>query len=251
MAPCVLLLTSLEPMSGRGGSNYMKRAAVILFVLSMFILAACSNEAAKPTGEVPEGLQMESLDDTFASGTYRVADQLIRFEVMLAAGTEHVRFLDHGGNELFRSEIAGDANDEQATDRKWAMWHYGVAVDTTKTMDVQPEMNRWVNSQEAQLVASMWRDVVAQHPSYEAGPLNALFRYGVHLEEAMAFDQEGLEDRQEANCDCYGKCGPGCFSVGSNWYCKKHDCCCRTYGSAACYTWCYVNPKCPAPICGG
>jgi hypothetical protein len=72
----------------------------------------------------------------------------------------------------------------------------------------------------------------------------------VHLEEALAFDSAGLEDTQEALCDCYGKCGPGCFSVGSNSYCRKHDCCCRTYGSFACYTWCFVNPKCPAAICG-
>jgi hypothetical protein len=228
----------------------MKRATVILFVLSLLFLAACSNDAVRTTTEeLPEGIAMETLDDTFASGTYRVADQAIRFEVMILNGVEHVRFLDRAGNELFRSEIEGDPNNEQEAVRTWAMWHYGVAVDTAKTMDVQPEMNQWVNSQEAQLVASLWRDIVGKY-SYETGPLNALFRYGVHLDEAMAFDQEGLEDRQEANCDCYGKCGPGCFSVGSNSYCRKHDCCCRTYGSAACYTWCYVNPKCPAPICG-
>jgi hypothetical protein len=68
-------------------------------------------------------------------------------------------------------------------------------------------------------------------------------------EHALGRDNDGLEDQQEANCNCYGKCGPGCFSVGSNSYCRKHDCCCRTYGSAACYTWCFVNPKCPAAIC--
>lgn len=226
----------------------MKRAAQILFTMSLFIVAACGNEAVKPPAEIPQGLQMESLDDTFASGTYRVAETLIRFEVMVVNGVETVRFLDRAGGELFRSEIEGDPNDEQAN-RKWVMWHYGVPVDTTKTMDVQPEMQQWVNSEEAQLVASLWREIIAEYSNYETGPLNGLFRYGVHLDEAMAFDNEGLEDRQEVDCSCYGKCGPGCFSVGSNSYCRKHDCCCRTYGSAACYTWCFVNPKCPAAIC--
>jgi hypothetical protein len=227
----------------------MKLAAKILFVLSLFGLAACGNEPVAPQVEEPDGLQMETLDDSFASGTYRVDDTVIRFEVMIANGVEHTRFLDRAGTELFRSEIIGKVSEDQgANDVKWTMWHYGVPVDTEKTMDVQPEMNRWVNSQEAQLVASMWRDLAAK-PGYESGPLNALFRYGVHLEEAMAFDHEGLEDSQEALCSCYGKCGPGCFSVGSNWYCTKHDCCCRTYGSAACYSWCFAYPKCPAAIC--
>ena len=227
----------------------MKRAAQLLFTVSWFAIAACGNEPVKPPAEVPEGVHMEALDDTFASGTYRVADSLIRFEVMISNGVEHVRVLDRAGSEVFRSEIVGDPNDEQQTNRQWTMWHYGVAVDTTKVIDAQPEMLQWIASEEAQLVASLWRDLVAQNSNYETGPLNALFRYGVHLEEAMAFDNEGVEDRQEADCSCYGKCGPGCFSVGSNSYCRKHDCCCRTYGSVACYTWCFVNPKCPAAIC--
>lgn len=228
----------------------MKLVTQILSVFAMFTIASCGNEAATPPAEVPDGLRIETHDDSFASGTYKVEDLAIRFEVVRQNGVENVRFLDLGGTELFRSEIAGapDGIVEDRTDLKWSMWHYGVAVDTTKTIDDQPEMLRWVASQEAQLVASLWRDLVAQG-GYESGPLNALFRYGVHLEEAMAFDQEGLEDRQEGKCDCYGKCGPGCFSVGSNAYCRKHDCCCRTYGNAACYTWCYVNPKCPVSPC--
>ena len=224
----------------------MKLAAQILFVLSSFAIAACGNEVATPPTEVPDGFRLEALDDTFASGTYKVEDTAIRFEVLVANGLETVRFFDLGGQELFRSEIAGDPNGEESKD--WTMWHYGVPVDTAQTIDTQPEMLQWLDSQEAQLVASLWRELVDQH-GYEAGPLNGLFRYGVHLEEALAFDREGLEDVQEADCSCYGKCGPGCFSVGSSSYCRKHDCCCRTYGSLACYTWCFVNPKCPAAIC--
>lgn len=229
----------------------MKRAIQVLFACVLVVFAACGNEAPPPTSEIADGLTIESLDDTFASGTYKVEETAIRFEVARVNKLETVRFLDAAGQELFRSEIDGAPDgviEGNAADLKWSMWHYGVAVDTTKTMDAQPEMQRWVSSQEAQLVASMWRDIMARG-NYEAGPLNGLFRYGVHLEEALAFDSEGLEDRQEGRCDCYGKCGPGCFSVGSNWYCRKHDCCCRTYGNAACYTWCYVNPKCPVSPC--
>jgi hypothetical protein len=201
---------------------------------------------------VTEGLTITRLDDSFADGTYRVADTAIRFEVVKGEGYESMRFLDLKGTELFRSELYGDPAElaqERADMTKWQMWHYGVAIDSAKTMEDQPELMQWVNSQEAQLVASMWRDIQANY-NYETGPLNALFRYGVHLEEAMAFATPGLEDSQEVDCSCYGKCGPGCFSVGSNWYCTKHDCCCRTYGSAACYTWCFAYPKCPAAICG-
>ncbi len=228
----------------------MMRAARTFLVFVLFAIAACGNEAATPPAEVAEGLRIETLDDSFASGTYKVEDTAIRFEVARIGKLETVRVSDLAGQELFRSEIDGapDGVVEDPSALKWSMWHYGVAVDTAKTMDDQPEMARWVNSQEAQLVASLWRDVM-ERGDYEKGPLNALFRYGVHLEEAMAFDHEGLEDRQEGRCDCYGKCGPGCFSVGSNWYCRKHDCCCRTYGNAACYSWCYVNPKCPVAPC--
>ncbi len=230
----------------------MKR---VLIALTMMALAACGNDANPGPSEpasAPEGLTITRLDNEFADGTYRVAETAIRFEVVKGADFESMRFLDMKGTELFRSELYADPAkmaEERADPTKWGMWHYGVAIDSAKTMEDQPELMQWVNSAEAQLAASIWRDIQASY-DYEKGPLNALFRYGVHLEEAMAFDTVGLEDPQEANCACYGKCGPGCFSVGSNWYCTKHDCCCRTYGSASCYSWCFAYPKCPAAICG-
>lgn len=228
----------------------MKRATVVFVILSMLGVGACGGEETTdlPTDEpavAPEGLQFEELDDTFASGTYRVAEAAIRFEVIAGADFETMRFMTLTGQELFRSELQGEHRDDPT---KWGMWHYGVALDSSRTVDDQPELMQWINSAEAQLVASLWRDIAASY-EHESGPLNGLFRYGVHLEEAMAFDRDGLEDRQEANCNCYGKCGPGCFSVGSNSYCRKHDCCCRTYGAAACYTWCFFNPKCPVAPC--
>jgi hypothetical protein len=218
----------------------------------MLFVGACGNDATTPSEptEAVEGLAISKLDDSVVDGTYRVGDTAIRFEVELGESFESIRFSDLKGNELFRSEIYGNVALETGDFSKGAMWHYGVALDSTMTVDDQPELMQWINSQEAQLVASLWRDLAASY-NVEAGPLNGVWRYGVHLEEALAFDNEGLEDRQEANCNCYGKCGPGCFSVGSNSYCRKHDCCCRTYGSAACYTWCFVNPKCPAAICNG
>lgn len=226
----------------------MKSTTVVLVMLSMLGVGACGGESADPTSEpaeAPEGLRFEQLDDTFASGTYRVADDVVRFEVVSEPEFETVRFMSTTGQELFRSELHGEHRDNPT---KWGMWHYGVALDATRTVEDQPEAMQWINSAEAQLAASLWRDIVASY-DFETGPLNGLFRYGVHLEEAMAFDREGLEDRQEANCNCYGKCGPGCFSIGTTAYCRKHDCCCRTYGTAACYTWCYFNPKCPASPC--
>lgn len=231
----------------------MKRALEILFVLSM-VAVGCGGETAQPEPlkNAPEGLTMTSLDDTFATGTYRVADTAIRFEAIVANGVESLRITDVNGQEVFRSELHGTPEElasKSPDPAAWGMWHYGVKSDS-RPFDEQPEMAQWVSSAEAQLVASMWRDIVNAGYKYDTGPVNALFRYGLHLEEAMAFDNEGVEDRQEGTCDCYGKCGPGCFSVGSNWYCTKHDCCCRTYGSAACYSWCFVYPKCPAPICG-
>lgn len=217
-----------------------------IMVVAMLVAGACGAESTAPTEpkEAPEGLTIERNDGVFATGTYRVAETTIRFEAIVENQLESVRFMTPNGQEVFRSEILGSA--EQRTDPKtWGMWHYGVALDSAKPADDQPEFTQWINSAEAQLAASLWRDL----PNTDAGPTLALWRYGVHLDEAMAFDREGLEDQQEVNCNCYGKCGPGCFSVGSNSYCRAHDCCCRTYGSAACYTWCFVNPKCPAAIC--
>ena len=223
----------------------------IIAALSMLFVGACGTESAGPTEpeEAPEGLTLERVDETFATGTYRVAETTIRFEAVVENQLESVRFLTPSGQEVFRSEIYGTP-EERTDPTTWGMWHYGVQLDSAKTADDQPEFMQWINSAEGQLAASLWRDIASAHP-YETGPLHAAWRYGVHLDEAMAFDREGLEDTQEANCNCYGKCGPGCFSVGSNSYCRKHDCCCRTYGSAACYTWCFVNPKCPVAICNG
>ena len=175
----------------------------------------------------------------------------VRFEVVVDSELESVRFFSPEGAEIFRSEMFGkpqELAEQRRDDSKWMMWHYGVLADMGAPMENQPEVMQWIDSAEAQLVAAMWRDIVGQY-EYETGPLNGLFRYGVHLDEALAFDQQGLEDVQEANCACYGACGPGCFSVGSNWYCTKHDCCCRTYGSWACYSWCFAYPKCPASPC--
>ena len=223
----------------------------LLFLSLLFTASACGEEAVTPAPPPEEGFQLTNLDDTYASGTYRVAEAAIRFEVIVENGIEVVRISDLDRREIFRSEIQGDpkelAEKSPAADQ-WGMWHYGVRADMSTPMEGQPEVMQWIGSQEAQLVASMWRELVGNH-NYESGPLNGLFRYGVHLDEALAFDAQGLEDRQEVDCSCYGACGPGCFSVGSNWYCNKHDCCCRTYGSWACYSWCFVYPKCPAAPC--
>lgn len=222
----------------------MKHAIVVVIAA----LVACGSEASAPEPNAGEGVTILRLDDAFVEGTYRVGETTIRFEVEVGETFESIRFADVAGNEMLRAEIYGNVAAEAGDFTKGNMWHYGVELDARLPVEEQPEAMHWIQSQEAQLVASLWRDVSATHDT-NAGPLNGLFRYGVHLEEALAFDSEGLEDRQEANCNCYGKCGPGCFSIGSNSYCRKHDCCCRTYGSAACYTWCFFNPKCPAAIC--
>ncbi len=226
-----------------------------LVVAMSMMLAACGNEGTttQPSepDDVPEGFRLQALDRHFASGTYRVAEVALRFEVVVNDDLETVRFFDLDGAEIFRSELLGkpqELAEQRRDDGKWTMTHYGVLADMNKPMEDQPEVGQWIASQEAQLVATMWREIAESH-DIESGPLNGLFRYGVHLDEAMAFDQEGLEDVQEANCACYGKCGPGCFSVGSNWYCSKHDCCCRTYGNWACYSWCFAYPKCPVSPC--
>jgi hypothetical protein len=229
----------------------MKIISTILAVALLGLGACGGNDTTAPSEPelVAEGLTVGRLDNSYVEGTYKVAEHAIRSEVEHADTYESIRFLDLAGNELFRSEIYGNVAKESGDFSKGNMWHYGVALDSTKTIDDQPEVSQWIHSHEAQLVASLWRDLAASSYNYESGPLNGVWRYGVHLDEALAFDAENLEEAQEVNCNCYGKCGPGCFSVGSASYCRKHDCCCRTYGSAACYTWCFVNPKCPAAIC--
>ncbi len=127
------------------------------------------------------------------------------------------------------------------------MRHYGETLLSSGSAYDQPRSKQWLESEQAQVVATLWRDI---HDTalMDVPALRPLYEYGLHLDEVIGLKARELSgERDHCTGGCYGKCGPGCFSIGTNSYCERHDCCCRHYGSGACYTWCFANPKCPHP----
>jgi hypothetical protein len=190
-------------------------------------------------------------------GTYRVFDRTVLFDVTVGADQKLI-FRSKGGAERMRVE-AGPAG-------AW-MWHDGVALDlnaakgqrppSLEEIERRPELARWVGwlaTDEARLIASLWRDL-NESPVSHLAPAQALIRYSIHLDEARTMLSESRTDVKALHrCDdCFGKCGPGCWSVGHTSYCAFHDCCCDHYGWFSCLTWCWVNPACPdcdQQVCG-
>lgn len=144
------------------------------------------------------------------------------------------------------------------------MWmrHYGEALPMSSTsaegapLSVwdSPSATRWLESDEAEALVNLWQDI-HDGPLASVQALTPLLEYGIHVDEVLGLRAKELSaalsggSGEREHCGgsgtCYGKCGPGCWSIGSLSYCVKHDCCCLHYGSGACYSWCYVNPKCP------
>jgi hypothetical protein len=192
------------------------------------IAAAVGMGCASRHEEVKEGLSIESNDGTRVTGSYLSAGTRILFESWPGS----LRLRSATGEELVA--VDGDV-----------MRHYGEPLIMSGSAYDQPQSRKWLESEEARVVATLWRDL---HDTPLATTLDPLYRYGLHLDEVIGLKARELGgERDHCTGNCYGKCGPGCFSVGTNSYCERHDCCCRHYGSGACYTWCFANPKCPHP----
>ncbi len=217
---------------------------VAVFGAALLIVPACSqtdDNTSGPQDSIATGLIITHSDGTSLSGTYGAAGLGIRFESLVEGDQKFLRFADANGAELVRVELGN-------TQESLRMWHYGAPQSVTQEAETSQGTVDWLESDEAQLVASLWREFL--ETEIETHPAAAVIqRYSLHTDEVLgklvAEATEGAVDDAEHRCsDCPGKCGPGCWSVGSNSYCENHDCCCDHYGGWACYTWCYVNPKC-------
>jgi protein-disulfide isomerase len=99
------------------------------------------------------------------AGTYRVLDHAVQFDVVTAA-EQRLVFRSSAGVEILRVE-AGAAGAK--------MWHDGIALDLAEAKRIAltggalpTEMARWtkwLQTDEAQLIASMWRDLT-ESPVY-------------------------------------------------------------------------------------
>ena len=224
----------------------MKLSTTAIAVALTGLLPACTGEIGGGPSLPEEGLQIEDDQDTHFSGTYRVADAVVTFEAMVDGSETFIQISDLYGNELVLVE-KDDATEQVR------MHHYGVELDMQRGDQEQPSVAQWIASEEAQLVASLWRDIV-DTPTADRPAAKAMMEYGIHLDEvfgkmvAVANGEQPAdgfsEDAAHRCTDCGGKCGPGCWSIGSLWYCRMHDCCCDHYGGWACYTWCLAYPKC-------
>jgi hypothetical protein len=212
-------------------------------MLGLCALAVGCNSPVKEDAK-QDGLTFTSQENDRVAGVYTAGGIQVSFESALVNGTKYLRLHNAKGEELVSSEINGDS---------YKMWHRGVLmVADLNGTTTQPEAKAWLESDEAQLVASLWREI-NETKMMELSAIKPLYEYGIHLDEVLglkaqeASAQAGSAERDHCTGGCYGQCGPSCFSWGTNSYCKAHDCCCRHYGSGACYTWCFVNPLCLHP----
>lgn len=212
---------------------------MICAVTMASVAFGCSETRDTPAPEpAPEGLSITAQDDGYIAGTYGAAGVGIAFESVVIDGETTLRLTAPNGDELIRAAI-----DRQGSGS--AMWHYGVPVDD-RSIDQQPDAMRWVESEEAQLAASLWRELTNEG-IHEVPGAAGLYQYSLHIDEAMGqFAVGGATDEREHRCnDCFGQCGPGCLSFGNTEYCAKHDCCCDHYGWGYCLTTCWFSLNCP------
>jgi len=227
----------------------MKTTKLVIAIALVATMAACSQEEDRAPDPQPEqGLQFTTKTADTLVGTYTVADEAIAFESIIVDDTYRVlRISTIDGEELVRLEVG-------PTQAETDLYHYGVKLDDWyATPDQAPEMVQWYASDEIQLVASLWRDII-DTPLMDLPSATKLMEYGIHLDEVLGkfaaeangeSPPEGYPDEAEHRCeDCAGACGPSCWAIGSLWYCRVHDCCCDHYGGWACATWCLVYPKC-------
>lgn len=207
-------------------------------VLGLCALGFGCSARTEGTAQKQEGLVLTTQEDGRVAGSYSAGGVKISFESAIVDGTKYLRIISATGEELVTSEITGD---------KYVMSHKGVSLNMAVSADDQPAAKAFIESEEAQLVASLWRELT-DTPLMNLAAIKPLYEYGVHVDEVIGLKtKEASGERDHCTGGCYGQCGPSCFSWGTNTYCKNHDCCCRHYGSGACYTWCFVNPSCPHP----
>jgi len=198
----------------------------------------CTGEITIP-GPSSDGLTIQTAEADHFKGAYRAGDAWVNLESsVLTDGTRVLLVTSPEGAELARVETRADETVH--------MEYYGEALDMTESAEHQDVAQQWLESEEAQLVASAWRDLL-DTPTGEMAAGEHVMQYGIHLDEVLGKigEEASADDRGHRCGDCFGACGPGCWSIGSSGYCAAHDCCCDHYGGWACFTWCFAYPKCP------
>ncbi|HEY2943018.1 MAG TPA: hypothetical protein VGN09_11360 [Vicinamibacteria bacterium] len=220
-----------------------------------FVFVASGGVGATAAPASPERFTISVAKPDHFAGTYRLLGHVVSFDVVTAE-EQRLVFRSSDGAEIVRVE-AGPAGAR--------MWRDGQALDLVEAKKlalagVAPPREvlrwiKWVETDEAEVIASMWRDL-NESPVSRLPAAQALFRFSVHMEEglaAMARERDDVAKAKHRCDDCFGKCGPGCWAVGYTSYCVFHDCCCDHYGGFACFTWCFVYPACPdcdQQVCG-
>lgn len=206
--------------------------------LAGVVAVGCMGEISTPRPH-EDGLTISRAEAEHFTAAYRAGDHWVNLEARIRADDARVLVVTSPeGEELARVQSHPDGQVQMA--------YYGEAMDMTASAEHQEQARRWLESEEAQLVASAWRDL-ADTPTGEMPAAENLLQYGIHLDEVLGkIGQEAAGDDRGHRCgDCFGACGPGCWSIGSSAYCAAHDCCCDHYGSWSCFTWCFAYPKCP------
>ncbi len=200
------------------------------------VAVGCSSEttvdAPTPKGD---GLTIDEFEESYVSGSYVAGDHEIQFEATARDGYTSIRVTLPDGTESMRMDMTGKAEED------FQRWHYGVRFDPNVDVTTQDAAMQWLDSEEIQLFASIWREVSEAYPDVKATAAgDTLVRYSIHLDEVVGMDRDPNNELGAHGTTCFGACGPGCISVNTGWsYCYCHDNCCSHNGWGACFSWCY------------
>lgn len=226
----------------------MKRQilSLLFFVVGVMSIGACASQGEP--GEPPkEGLSLAVAESEQFAGTFTHDGITLAFDARVV-GQEQSLIVTSKGQELVYIESDG-------VDANTVMRYLGVDVIDTERPGMAQDLINWFSRPEAAALAQL-HELINETALMDLPSAELMFKLSTSTDrmvghymtngsnpEAWTNQQPDVQSASNPCGPCFGKCGPGCFAVGSAAYCKAHDCCCRCQGKLKCATTCLVNPK--------
>lgn len=211
-------------------------------VVGAVSVLACSSEQTPK-----DGLSLAVAEPEEVAGTYTQDGVTVAFEARVAGDAQSL-IVTSKGEELVYMQADGTST---------VIRYLGVDVSDTERPGMAQDLISWFARPEAAALAHVHEllndtalmDLAAGELVFKISSATdrMVGHYMTHGADPDAWTNQA-DPAPPTNAPnpcgpCFGKCGPGCFAVGSAAYCKAHDCCCRCQGKLKCATTCLVNPN--------
>lgn len=227
----------------------MKRQtrSLLFFVLSAISMLACASQG-EPVEQTPkEGFSLAVAEPEQFAGSFTYEGITLVFDARVAGENQSV-IVTSKGQELVYIHADGVAANTE-------MRYLGVDVVDTERPGMAQDLINWFSRPEAAALAHM-HELINDTALMDIASAELMFKLSTATDrmvgnymtngsdpEAWSNQQPDVQSASNPCGPCFGKCGPGCFAIGSAAYCKAHDCCCRCQGKLKCATSCLVNPN--------